>query len=360
MDATGRDAEASRWDSEHSQSPVAHLGATAGLLETRLSAHFEPSGPLGSLFAAGPFAAGRSRSDTENSCRDSESVQSAALHVDAAAGMQESRLVAQPEPFVHTRTHVENFARPPESSSLRVRAVLARMLETRLSLRDSEHFQPAVRHLGTTERILETCLSEQFEPRALPLVGIGTTGQLLERPHESADALAQQHAGDVPLPDGGTQDLQPAPLSEYSQAKESLTESRKDAEITCRDSESFQSAVLHLDTIAKTLETCLSELPEPIETTADGSDLVTSLERRRQRALPALAELVRNFQRRRPGSRLRWAAHCVALSDGVKDPGRHTFDSVTQFLIGETPFLETSDADYWAIVNCLVSACEHG
>ena len=113
--------------------------------------------------------------------------------------------------------------------------------------------------------------------------------------------------------------------------------------------------MLYLDTTAKTLETCLSELPEPIETTADGSDLEASLERRRQRALPALAELVRNFQRRRPGSRLRWAAHCVALSDGVKDPGRHTFDSVTQFLVGEMPFLESFDAEYWAIMNCLSS-----
>ena len=109
--------------------------------------------------------------------------------------------------------------------------------------------------------------------------------------------------------------------------------------------------MLHLDTTAKTLE---SELPEPIETTADGSDLEASLERRRQR-LPAVAALVKDLQRRCPGSRLRWAAHCVAHSDGVKDPGRHTFDSVSQFLVGELPFLKTLDADYWAIISCFAS-----
>ena len=108
-------------------------------------------------------------------------------------------------------------------------------------------------------------------------------------------------------------------------------------------------------TTARTLETCLSELLEPIETTADGSDLEASLERRRHRALPAAAALVKDLQRRRPGSRLRWAAHCVAHSDGVKDPGRHTFDSVSQFLVGELPFLKTLDADYWAIISCFAS-----
>ena len=70
--------------------------------------------------------------------------------------------------------------------------------------------------------------------------------------------------------------------------------------------------------------------------------------------VPAIAETIRNLQRRRPDTRLRRAAYCVSHFEGIKDPGRHTMASLSRFLANEIQFLATDvDDDFWDVYNCL-------
>ena len=58
----------------------------------------------------------------------------------------------------------------------------------------------------------------------------------------------------------------------------------------------------------------------------------------------AIAERIKNLQRRRPDARIQWLAHCDACFKGTKDPGRHPLVSLADFALDESIALD-NDAD---------------
>ena len=87
-------------------------------------------------------------------------------------------------------------------------------------------------------------------------------------------------------------------------------------------------------------QNAVREISEEAGATAPASGSTTTDAARVQ----AIAERIKNLQRRRPDARTRWVAHCDACFKGTKDPGRHPLVSLAEFALDEALALD-NDAD---------------